>query len=106
MARCVFLDGRDSRYSDDRWKPLRDAFHEIRITHVRPGKKAGGTRPLVIPQSLVFDPEEKDPKPYDVALKRGPVLINGHAPIFQIDWKPSIGWRPDRLQAVTIFWSA
>jgi CRISPR/Cas system CSM-associated protein Csm3 (group 7 of RAMP superfamily) len=39
MARHVFPDGRDAPYSDDRWKPLRDAFHEIRITHVRREKK-------------------------------------------------------------------
>jgi len=47
----------------------------------------GGKRPVALPLSLVFDPEAKESQIYDVALKRGPVLINGHAPIFSIDWK-------------------
>ncbi len=87
LARRVFPGGRDAHYADDCWKPLRDAFHQIRVTHVRPGTKGSDKRSIVLPQSLVFNPDEKVPQPYDVALKRVPVLIDSQDPIFSIDWK-------------------
>jgi hypothetical protein len=85
MARQLFPDGRD-KYPDDRWKLLREQFHRVRVTHAVPSER-GGKRSVALPLSLVFDPEAKKPQLYDLALKRGPLLVNGHAPIFRIDWK-------------------
>lgn len=85
MARRLFPNNSDDTTNDDAWQALRAHFNAIRVTHAFPAGE-NGQRPLILPLSLVFDPERGD-KPYDVALKEKSGLINSYAPIFQIDWK-------------------
>ncbi|MGH9580753.1 MAG: RAMP superfamily CRISPR-associated protein, partial [Terriglobales bacterium] len=85
MARRLFPKSSDATNSDDGWQALRAHFNAIRVTHAFPAGE-NGKRPVVLPLSLVFDPKQDD-KIHDVALKDKPELINGRAPIFQIDWK-------------------
>ena len=67
-------------------------LEHIRFTHAFPSTDAT-KRPVIIPLSAVFDGE----KHHDVALCKGPKLINGVAPKFQTDWKENefpdgFGW--------------
>ncbi len=74
------------------FEALGRAFSLLRFTHAlpveAPAEPAAGfpARPRALPLSLVkLDPSERQVE--DVALCRGPVLIDHRAPAFPIDWK-------------------
>ncbi len=74
------------------FEALGRAFSLLRFTHAFPvaaptdSKAPSPARPRSVALSLVkLDPREKEV--LDVALCRGPILIDGHAPAFRTDWK-------------------
>ncbi len=67
------------------WNEIADHLNAIRFSHSFPAVKDGGKRPVHPPLSLVRDSGSRNLA--DVALCEGPVLINGAAPAFSIDWK-------------------
>jgi CRISPR-associated protein (TIGR03986 family) len=79
------------------WNEIADHLNAIRFSHSFPADKDRGRRPVHPPLSLVRD---SGSRVSDVAFCEGPVLINGAAPVFSIDWKgdewPSVrkdaGW--------------
>ena len=68
--------------SDDPFWNLRSNFSRIRFTHAFPSAQCL-TRPVRAPLSLI----KANGRLYDAALLERPVLINGRAPEFSIDWK-------------------
>jgi len=75
--------------TDPQRKELCRNFHRIRILHAFPSTAAAATRPVWPPLSLVKVKGSNLPLYYDVALCRGPGLIDGQAPAFDVDWKES-----------------
>ncbi len=70
---------------DSSRKELCKHFNKIRFCHAFPAKLSSLKRPVSPPLSLV---KVKDIKSYyDVALYDKPILIDGKAPKFDIDWK-------------------
>jgi hypothetical protein len=66
---------------------LGEHFARLRITHAFPvahGHDAPVRRPVAPPLSVV----RAAGGVFDIALESGPVLIDGEAPAFAIDWKP------------------
>jgi hypothetical protein len=63
---------------------LKKHFSLLRISHALPSEELG-TRPIVLPLSLVTVAE--DETLYDVILLDKPCLINNKTPAFAIDWK-------------------
>jgi hypothetical protein len=61
-------------------------FDRLRFTHAFPCER-GRPRPAVIPRSTVAVKGKGGTEWCDVALCPGPVLIDGRAPTFAIDWK-------------------
>ncbi|NOZ69996.1 MAG: hypothetical protein GXP46_12320 [Deferribacteres bacterium] len=79
---------------------LSEHFSRIRFTHAFP--TGNDRRPVVIPFSAV----SAGGVCYDVATSDGPQLVNGIAPVFQIDWKAEdypveFGWAVPRTIAKT-----
>jgi hypothetical protein len=64
-----------------------DLFNQVRFCHAFPAP-AGSPRPTAVPLSYV---KAKD-NFYDVTHQPNPILINGIAPAFSGDWKPS-AWK-------------
>lgn len=62
-------------------------FDKIRFRHAFPVESSETKRPVSPPLSLVKIKDDKSY--YDVALCDTPVLINGNAPEFRVDWKDS-----------------
>lgn len=66
-------------------------FAALRVTHAFPAPENANRRPISLPASLVIvEVEQKkvaEPRLFDLALYRGPGLIQGRAPRFPIDWK-------------------
>lgn len=60
---------------------LSDHFSKVRVTHAFPSKQCH-KRPVRPPLSLI-----KTDHLHDAALLQGPVLIDGRAPEFAVDWK-------------------
>jgi hypothetical protein len=67
------------------WAELGRHFSKIRCDHAFPAPRGQRLRPRQYPLSLV----RVRGKTFDVALCRGPGLLNGEAPAFPIDWKGS-----------------
>ncbi len=65
------------------WAEIVDHLNEIQLSHSFPAAN-GSDRPAVAPLSLVLDHAKQL---WDVALYDGPVLIDGAAPSFSVDWK-------------------
>lgn len=87
------------------WQDLGEWFSSIRFDHAFPTLRAKPNRPQRHPLSTVRANQET----YDIALSPQPVLIDGQAPVFLVDWKSEdeicveneFGWdRPPRILRV------
>lgn len=74
----------DKDFDPDR-PELCNNFSRLRFQHAFPARAGQTTRPVISPLSLVKVKGEDDV--YDVAEFAGPILIDGKAPEFDIDWK-------------------
>jgi len=86
-----------SSFNDSSRAELMAHFDKIRFTHAFPAPESSHTRPGVVPLSIV----KVKKCPYEVAMRDRPVLIDGMAPSFQVDWKDRhaidkiFGWRTE-----------
>lgn len=67
------------------WTELGRCFSALLLTHAFPAPRHSADRPRQPPLSLV----RESGTTHDVALVSGPGLIDGKAPAFSVDWKPS-----------------
>jgi hypothetical protein len=78
----------DVRAGVDPSRPeLCQSFDKIRFTHAFPAKRPTRKRPVTIPYSIVAD---RAGRLHDVSLFAEPVLIDGSAPSFFMDWKRKV----------------
>lgn len=89
MIRELFGLGRGAEIAGDLPAPYAElgrTFSALRFTHAFPAR-SGQARPTAIPSSTVAVKEGETTAWYDVALCPSPVVIDGQAPAFAVDWK-------------------
>lgn len=89
MIRELFGLGRGAAIAGNLPAPYAELsrhFSALRFTHAFPAERQGA-RPAAIPLSTVVVKAGEVDRWCDVALCPGPVLIDGRAPSFAVDWK-------------------
>lgn len=71
------------RHSPGTWPLLEKYLDYLSVTHARPVQEGAEYRPIALPLSMV----KVGGRFLDIATEPDPVLIEGEAPLFSIDWK-------------------
>ncbi len=91
--------------TDSQRKELSKYFERIRFRHAFPAESSKPVRPVTPPLSLCKERKDKDLYDvYDLVMHNDPILINGKAPNFEVDWKnrsdvdKDFGWTTPHME--------